>query len=117
MPPLPPAARSKFAIKSLETVIASLSCLVREGVRSALRHLSVSLLSASTSAARKINTMSRIIHPHANKYILCNGHTVFLSRFKGKNDISLDIHIVMLLKSLFVSQLSNMVIQNPELLN
>ena len=36
IPPLPPAARSKFAIKSLVTVIASQSCRVRDAVRPAL---------------------------------------------------------------------------------
>ena len=35
IPPLPPAARSKFAIKSLVTVIASQSCRVRDAVRPA----------------------------------------------------------------------------------
>ena len=35
--PLPLAARSKFAIKSLESVIASQSCLVREDVRLILK--------------------------------------------------------------------------------
>lgn len=63
------------------------------------------------------NTLSRIIHPHPDRYIFSNGHTVLLSRFKGKDDISLDIHIVMLLKSLLISQLSYMVIQNLKLLN
>lgn len=36
IPPLPPAARSKFAIKSFVTVIASQSCLVRAAVSSLL---------------------------------------------------------------------------------
>ena len=37
IPPLPPAARNKFAIRPLETVIASQSCRVRAVVSSILK--------------------------------------------------------------------------------